>query len=253
MIRAGAEGADDARGAGPFQFFHRVVAVGAGNDLQIGRLHPGGEHDVHVVRVRRQRGGQRSGMLEPRRDQHVVVGRVAVNVQPTAGPRDVFQSICVGIQNDKGLLTGIEVLANRRPHSAHPADHVVILQRLNLPFHTSLLQHAAEFRIDDDAPELEGRIGEYAQTADQIDHNEQHGLRIVCGDILRTDGRERNDGQICGLQPRPVCEQTDANRSKRRQRRQESRDDQKPTHVLCRALRRHAVVASISVPIQRRR
>ena len=131
------------------------------------------------------------------------------------GAGDFVQPVGVGIDDDELPLAGVQMLADRHPHPSHAAHDVVPAQCLNLLFHPAFLQHAAEFRVDDDAPDLKGGVGEDADPADQVGHDKQHGCRVVVRDVLGADGRQRDDREVGRLQPRPVGEISGCRTSRR--------------------------------------
>lgn len=162
--------------------------------------------------------------------QHLVVGRVANEVQPVVLLGDLFEPGLVPVDDDERSLPLRQVLADGHAHPAHAADDEVVFEGPDLSFHASPLQHPSDFRIDDELPDLEGAVRKDTQPADQVHDDKEHGPRIATGHVFGTECRQRNDGQVERLQPGPPGQQLNTGRSGRGQRQQQSCDGEESSH-----------------------
>lgn len=125
LDRATAKRADNAVGAGVFDFVAGFIITGSRDNLKLRVQHARRQNNVDVVRIAGQSGSQRLGAIDAGTFQNEIVGGIAVNVQPAARLTHRLQVFFIAVDHHKGFPPFMEVLTNCSSHTTDATHNVM--------------------------------------------------------------------------------------------------------------------------------
>lgn len=219
-----AEGADHAIGAGVFDFFAGLVVAGAGDDLEIGIEHAGGEHDVDVVGVAGEGRRQGGGAFDAGTFEDLVIGGIALDVEPVVVAAGLLQTFFVAVDDYEGFFAFVQVFADGLSHATDATHDVVTFEFGNCFLHASFLQNRTHLLAHNPLTELGDTVGENSQTKHEVENDKDFAVIGKRHRVFIADGGGGDHDHEQAVEPGSSFNDANADRSENRKADQQCQD-----------------------------